>query len=241
MKREAYYAFLLITGATNRTFALSTAARLAFTLPTTPKYGVAYAHKEEIVIKLGGKYIALLLVVCATVAIQPSPAVRAAGPHRIMVPIARGSAQIASAPQPPGDRWSAIEREVVDKINNLRREAGCGPLILNDQLSAAAERHSKDMAAKNFMDHTGSDKSTAEQRIIAAGYYPSRKIGENIAAGYTTADSVVQAWYNSPLHKANMIDCHDPKSTPYRDIGIALEINNATQLRYFWTNTFGVK
>jgi uncharacterized protein YkwD len=186
------------------------------------------------VIKLGGKHIALLLVVCATVAIQPSPAVHAAGPYRIMVPIVRGPAGIASAPQPVGSRWSATERQAVDKINEYRRQAGCGPLTLNDQLSAAAERHSKDMAAKNFMSHTGSDGSTITTRINDSGY-PWQRIGENIAVGYATADTVVDGWYNSAPHKANMLDCR------FRDIGMSLEMNTATQWKYFWTNTFGLR
>ena len=185
-------------------------------------------------IKLGKKHIALLLVVCATLVIQSSPAVRAAGPHRIMVPVAIQNACVGRA-VPTDTRWSLIEREAVAEINCRRQAVQCPPLILNQQLTVAADRHSKDMAAGNFLSHTGSDKSTAEQRIVAAGYYPSRKIGENLAVGYPTAEMVVQAWYDSPGHKANMLDC------AFRDTGISLEINNATQWKYFWTNTFGVK
>jgi uncharacterized protein YkwD len=235
MKREAYHASPWAAGATNRTFALSTATRLAFTLSTTFQYGAAYAYKEEIVSKYSRKHIALLLVVCATFTIQPSLAVHAAGPHRIMVPVARGPAGIASAPQPVGDRWSATERQAVDKINAYRREAGCGPLTLHPQLSTAAERHSKDMMAGDFMSHTGSDGSTATQRIREAGYTPFLRIGENIAMGYATADAVVQAWYNSALHKANMLNCQD------RDLGMSLEIDTTKQGKYYWTNTFGAK
>ncbi len=191
-------------------------------------------------IKLGRKHITLLLVVCATIVIQPSLAVRAAGPYRMMVPIARGPAGTASMPT---TRYTALELETVDKINERRRAAGCTPVTLNSQLSAAAERHSKDMVTKNFFSHTGSDGSSFDQRIRDAGYTPSRQLGEILAAGYSTADTVVQGWYDSPGHRAIMLDCQYKNSTnpEFREIGIALEIKDGTQYRYYWTATFGVK
>jgi uncharacterized protein YkwD len=195
---------------------------------------------------------ALFLALVCVVVVQPALYVRAAAQYRVMIPAVATRPTPAPTPTPtptptprptptptppaaPADRYTALERETVDKINARRRAAGCGGVTLNAQLTTAAERHSRDMATNNFFSHTGSDGSTFDQRIRAAGYTPSQKIGEILAAGYTTADAVVQGWYDSPGHKAIMLDCQ------YREIGISLEIKDGTQYRYYWTATFGLK
>jgi hypothetical protein len=53
------------------------------------------------------------------------------------------------------------------------------PVALNAQLTAAARRHTGDMLTNSFQGHTGTDGSTAGQRITAAGYNWST-IGENV-------------------------------------------------------------
>jgi len=180
------------------------------------------------------KRFALFLALMCIAVVHPALLTHAAAQYRVMIPA------VATRPTPtptptPVDRYTALERETVDKINARRRAAGCGDVMLNSQLTTAAERHSKDMVTNNFFSHTGSDGTTFDQRIRAAGYTPSQKTGEILAAGYTTADTVVQGWYDSPGHKAIMLDCQ------YRDIGISLEIKDGTQYRYYWTAEFGLK
>jgi uncharacterized protein YkwD len=166
-----------------------------------------------------------MLVCCSFIAAQSPPPAHAALAHRILVPIVARDAAF-------GDFWSDTERQTVAEINRRRQANGCRAATLNRELSVAAKRHSKDMASKNFLSHTGSDGSSPFQRIQQAGYRYS-KAGEIIAAGYTTPESVVQGWMNSPGHKAIMLDCD------YQDIGIGLEFNRNTSWRYFWTVTFG--
>ena len=84
-------------------------------------------------------------------------------------------------------------------VNGQSPMPAVAPLAWNAQLAAAADRHSTDMAVHNFMDHTGSDGSSAGQRITQAGYV-WRAWGENIAAGYPTVAAVVQGWLGSPGH-----------------------------------------
>src|SRR3954465_3749537 len=45
------------------------------------------------------------------------------------------------------------ERAFLDLINDYRSQKGVGALSLQDQLGAAAEFHSQDMAEKNYFDH----------------------------------------------------------------------------------------
>jgi uncharacterized protein YkwD len=75
----------------------------------------------------------------------------------------------------------------------------------SDNLAIAAYLHSEDMALNNFFSHTGSDGSSAGQRISRQGY-PWSTYGENIAVGYPTVSSVVQGWLGSEGHCRNLMD-----------------------------------
>jgi uncharacterized protein YkwD len=123
---------------------------------------------------------------------------------------------------------------VLDLVNQHRAAAGLSPLIRAAELDSAARRHSDDMATHNFMSHTGSDGSTPGQRISAAGYQWST-YGENIAAGYSTAEAVVNAWMNSSGHRANILNSR------YKEIGLAVTYRAGTTYRYYWTQDFGLR
>ncbi|MGN9785626.1 CAP domain-containing protein [Nonomuraea sp. ZG12] len=102
---------------------------------------------------------------------------------------------------------SSAETEVVRLTNKARAAGGCRPLTHDAKLRTAADRHSADMAAKRYFDHTAKNGSSAGDRIAAAGFAPVRAWGENIAMGQRTAASVVQGWLNSPGHRANIMNC----------------------------------
>jgi uncharacterized protein YkwD len=80
-----------------------------------------------------------------------------------------------------------------------------GPVSWSDNLAMAAYLHSEDMALNNFFSHTGSDGSSAGQRISRQGY-PWSTYGENIAVGYPTVSSVIQGWLGSEGHCRNLMD-----------------------------------
>jgi len=104
---------------------------------------------------------------------------------------------------------------VLARINQVRASgANCGadgafaaaaPLTWNDKLTAAAEGHSQDMAAKNYFSHTSADGRTLAERVTATGYAWST-LGENIAAGYPGVNAVMDAWIASPGHCANLMN-----------------------------------
>ena len=104
---------------------------------------------------------------------------------------------------------------VLARINQVRAGgANCGadgvfgaaaPLTWNDKLTAAAEGHSQDMAAKNYFSHTSADGRTLAERVTATGYAWST-LGENIAAGYPGVNAVMDAWIASPGHCANLMN-----------------------------------
>jgi uncharacterized protein YkwD len=104
--------------------------------------------------------------------------------------------------------------------------AGLAPLNANGALNNAAAAHSADQAARNQMTHTGSNGSNAGDRIRAAGYQPGTW-GENVAAGYTSASSVVAGWMGSSGHRANILN------PAFTQIGVA-SATAADGTRY-WT------
>jgi len=59
---------------------------------------------------------------------------------------------------------------LIDLINQARADVGHPALNLNMDLTAAARRHSLDMACNNFMKHSGSDSSWTGDRVTEAGY-----------------------------------------------------------------------
>lgn len=96
-------------------------------------------------------------------------------------------------------------QEVLRLVNIERRRVNAPPLVLNDKLTAAAQRHAQDMATSRRMSHTGSDGSTMRSRIDATQYNWST-IGENVAMGQTTAAAVMAAWMSSPGHRQNILN-----------------------------------
>ena len=56
----------------------------------------------------------------------------------------------------------------------------------------------------NRMTHTGSDGSDAGDRLTRAGFV-WRAWGENVAAGYTSVQSVFDGWMASAAHKAQIL------------------------------------
>lgn len=121
---------------------------------------------------------------------------------------------------------NAFTNRVFELTNNERRHAGLSPLRLNAQLTAAAQAHSEDMARHKEMTHTGSNGSTAAQRMERAGYHPWRHVAENVAHGQDTPEDVIASWMRSEKHRANLL------SDEIADIGIGYA--NA-----YWTQDFG--
>ncbi|GAA0596111.1 CAP domain-containing protein [Kribbella sandramycini] len=112
-------------------------------------------------------------------------------------------------PEPPpsgGGGTNAQEREVLELTNSYREQAGCGPLRLNSALVEAAGRHASDMVRRHYLDHTNPDGQDPGDRMRAAGYSGS-SWGENIAAGYPSAQKVVSAWMKSEGHRKNILNC----------------------------------
>uniref|UniRef100_A0AAV1UVQ9 SCP domain-containing protein n=1 Tax=Peronospora matthiolae TaxID=2874970 RepID=A0AAV1UVQ9_9STRA len=123
-------------------------------------------------------------------------------------------------------------QEMLDAVNVERSKEGLAPLCSNNKLSAAAKRHSDDMAAQDFMAHVGSDGSTMSQRITASEYEWDA-IAENVAAGQEDVTSVMVSWMNSKGHRANIL------GPDYTMLGMAYAYNGESKYKHYWTQDFG--
>jgi uncharacterized protein YkwD len=137
---------------------------------------------------------------------------------------------------------SSLEDQVLVLVNQRRASgATCGgtahpavaPLTLNLQLRDAARGHSQDMAANNYFSHTSLDGRTLAQRIGQAGYAGGFPLAENIAAGPSTAQAVVDGWMQSTGH------CENIMNSGLRVIGIGYAFNQSSTYRHYWTQNFG--
>jgi uncharacterized protein YkwD len=126
-----------------------------------------------------------------------------------------------AAPQttPAGGLWAetTAEQAIVNAVNTVRQMNGLAPLTVNTKLVEAARIHASDMARLDQMAHTlpGAALPTLEDRANYVGYNYSI-LGENIAYGYSDTGSVMNAWMNSPGHRANIL------SAGYQEIGIGI-------------------
>ncbi|MGC9504254.1 CAP domain-containing protein [Baaleninema sp.] len=90
-----------------------------------------------------------------------------------------------------------FEQRVLDLVNQERGNVGLQPLSFESRLAQAAETHSQNMALQDFYSHTGADGSDFTDRMEAAGFQFQGRSAENIAAGQTTPEAVMEGWMNS--------------------------------------------
>jgi len=100
----------------------------------------------------------------------------------------------------------------------------------------AAENHSENMALQDFFDHQGVNGDDVIDRISIIGYNYFTA-GENIGAGYSTPEAVVEGWINSPGHRANLLN------PDFTEIGVGyffLENDTGNEnWNHYWTQVFG--
>ncbi|TLY65940.1 MAG: CAP domain-containing protein [Gammaproteobacteria bacterium] len=142
---------------------------------------------------------------------------------------------------PAGRDRAAISRRVLELTNEARARARqCGsayfeaapPLAPNAILERAAAQYARDMATYGYMDHTGRDGSSPEERITRSGYR-WRETGENLASGIMTPEDAVAGWLRSPEHCANLMD------PAFRHMGVAYAVNPRLEAGVYWAQEFG--
>ncbi|MFI8190422.1 CAP domain-containing protein [Streptomyces sp. NPDC085946] len=118
--------------------------------------------------------------------------------------------------------------EVLRLVNEERAKVGCSPVAADSALTRLAQAFSEDMAARGFFDHTDPDGATPWDRAEKAGI--SGLGGENIARGQADAEAVMEAWMNSPGHRANILNCD------FTTLGVGVHFGPTGP---WWTQNFG--
>ena len=122
-----------------------------------------------------------------------------------------------------------VEKEVVRLVNMERIEAGLEPFDACNQLSSVARIKSEDMDANDYFNHRSPTFGSPFDMMDSYGI-DYEAAGENIAMGYPTAESVVQAWMDSDGHRRNILN------SSFGKIGVGVyQANNGTN---YWTQMF---
>lgn len=129
-----------------------------------------------------------------------------------------------------------FDLQILDLVNSERAKYGLNPLSLNEKLDIAADNYSQRMATGDFFSHNDPNGSTMVSRVQQVGYQYTH-LGENIAAGQSTAVDVFNGWMNSPGHRANILN----SNFTHMGLGYYNLNPDGGQIRYqhYWTQVFG--
>lgn len=126
---------------------------------------------------------------------------------------------VAAAPAAATARAATLEIGIVRELNRVRIEHGLAPLGVSSGLATAAAGHSAAMVRSGLFDHTSADGTSFAKRVVRS--YPvkgfaSWTVGENLLfdSGDIDARGAVQAWMDSPPHRANMLN------PSFREVGV---------------------
>lgn len=171
-----------------------------------------------------------------------TPVAAASGPSATPTPASTpAAAPSAPAPAPAAQSASACagvtQSALLSAINAARAASRqCGgalraavpALSWNAALANAAQRHSTDMATRNFFSHTGSDGSSVGQRVSAAGYRWS-SVGENISGGQSSTSAVMSGWLSSVGH------CNNIMGASFQEVAVACVSQPGSTYTHYWT------
>jgi uncharacterized protein YkwD len=119
--------------------------------------------------------------------------------------------------------------EFYDLINQSRLGEGLTPYGWAPELTASAQRHADDLAAHQLASHTGSDESTAAQRIAEANYgawEDGSVTGENFWVGFGSVQEALDWFMDDPTHRDNILNSR------YREVGIGVASDSEGRLYY---------
>jgi uncharacterized protein YkwD len=138
---------------------------------------------------------------------------------------------------------AAYEQQVVELVNAARQQNGLPPLKRVDLLDQAARYHAADMAQDGYFNHDSYDLVNNQLQMVCSwiaritSFYitpggPSyNALAENIAGGQSDPAAVMNAWMNSPGHRANIL------SSSNWELGVGYY--QGGPYRRYWVQDFG--
>ncbi len=118
-----------------------------------------------------------------------------------------------------------IEVEILDLINDHRLSLGLNPLIDMMLVKSVAYTHTDYMVDNDEVSHANFFERSNYLKQNAG----AQKVSENVAYGYSSAESVVRAWLKSEGHKANI-------EGDFTNFDVSAEVN--AEGKWYYTNIF---
>ena len=130
--------------------------------------------------------------------------------------------------QKPDDNGynSSYEQQVLNLVNKERRSQGLSALSLSAESQQAARVRAKEIVSSFSHTRPNGTSCFTVLNEIGAKYTSA---GENIAKGQKTPEQVVEAWMNSPSHRANIL------SSKYTKLGVGCYFNGSNT---YWAQMF---
>ena len=122
--------------------------------------------------------------------------------------------------------YSEIETEILNLVNEHRKSIGLSNLSLLNIISGVADGHTNYMIEEGVVSHDNFNQRT-ESLIKNAN---AQSVAENVAYGYSSAQSVLNGWLNSDSHRKII------ESETYTHFGISTESNDEN--RNYFTQIF---
>lgn len=125
--------------------------------------------------------------------------------------------------------YADYAKEILRLVNEERAKVGASPLTLNPMLTSAANVRAEEIT--ECFAHSRPDGSSFSTVLNDLGidYYCS---GENIAAGLSEAEVVVEQWVNSPAHYENIINAK------YTQLGVGYYYDSGSAFKHHWVQLF---
>lgn len=122
-------------------------------------------------------------------------------------------------------KTKTIEVEILELINNHRLSLGLNPLTDLALIKSVAFTHTDYMVDNDEVSHANFFERSNYLKQNAG----AESVSENVAYGYSSAESVVRAWLKSDGHKANI-------EGDYTNFDISAEVN--AEGKWYYTNIF---
>ena len=114
-----------------------------------------------------------------------------------------------------GEQTNLSQTALLQATNDDRVQNQALPLKYNGQLQLAAQAKANDMVKNDYWSH---QTPTGEQpwSFVTKTGYQYQTAGENLAYGFSSAGTVMNAWLQSPEHRANLL------SDNYSEVGFGV-------------------
>lgn len=126
-----------------------------------------------------------------------------------------------------------LAADVLALVNEQRAaaDAGLAPVVMSDRLARVADDYACQMIEESFFDHFDPYTHRGPADRAVAGRYTFYAIGENLAAGPTSAEEVLELWMNSAEHREIILDPN------WTEMGLA--VRGGGEYAVYWVQLFG--